>query len=179
MVFPINSASWIAAMSEAGLNNKYQIPPFGILSAILNLSNLQFDNEVHDGPNSAIIRNPLVHENVSKQLGVDPMALDDVLTKKTQRLNRDRYTAYLDRAGAEARRDDLSRTIYTLLFNWIVEFINSKLSSPNPKLVNCISLVDLPGFQQYTQSNFNEFCTNCLPVCFHASLFLAQDSLWE
>ena len=33
-------------------------------------------------------------------------------------------------------------------------------SSPSSKFVNCISLVDLPGFQQYTQSNFDAFCAN-------------------
>ncbi|KAJ1675017.1 hypothetical protein EV182_002098, partial [Spiromyces aspiralis] len=162
-----------SAMSQIGLNSKYQARIFGVIAAILNISNLQFENEAHEGPNSVIVKNHLVLEHIANQLGVEPLSLEDVLTKKTQRLNRERYTAYLDHAGAEARRDDLARSLYGLLFNWLVEFINNKLASPESKFVNYIGLVDLPGFQQFGPSNFESLCVNYANERIH-NFFLAK-----
>ncbi|KAJ1916693.1 hypothetical protein H4219_003652 [Mycoemilia scoparia] len=157
----------VGAMSQVGMGSKIQSRVFGLLSAILNLSNLQFANESQDGPNAANVRNQQLLEHIANQLGVDTMALEEGLTRKTQRLNRERYTAYLDGKAARERRDDLARTLYSLLLNWVVEYINNKISSPDSKFVNCIGMVDLPGYQQLGQGNFDSLCTNYANECLH------------
>ncbi|KAJ1916039.1 hypothetical protein H4219_004006 [Mycoemilia scoparia] len=162
----------VGAMSVVGLTSKVQTHIFQLLSVILNLSNLQFvDDDTQGTTNTTTVRNTQLLAHIAEQLGVNALSLEDTLTRKTQRLDRELYTAYLDSNRASDRRDELARVLYSLLFNWITEFINTKLSSPDSKFVNCIGLLDLPGFQlspgPQAAQNFESLCVNYANECLY------------
>ncbi|KAJ1917075.1 hypothetical protein H4219_003419 [Mycoemilia scoparia] len=183
-----------SAMAHLGFNKKIQSRIFGLLAAILNLSNVQFESESSSNNNndtsnsagsssSATVKNFQLLEHISIQLGINAMDLEDILTKKTTKLNREHYTAYLDCPSAKARTNDLCRVLYSLLLNWVVDFINNKLAASRDsagKFLNHIGLVDVPGYQRHSNNtieeaalNFDSLCVNYTNECLH-HLFLGK-----
>ncbi|KAI9302596.1 chitin synthase-domain-containing protein [Cunninghamella echinulata] len=146
------------AMRSLGLGKRYHARIMQLLAAILHLGNLQF----MDDPKSqeaAYVKNIDILDLTADFLGVDPRALENVLTYKTQMIKKDVTTLILNAEQAAEQRDTLVVALYSLLFSWLVEHINIKLCSDT--VHNVISILDLPGPQtHYTHSHFDNFCTN-------------------
>ncbi|KAJ1970004.1 hypothetical protein IWQ62_000242 [Dispira parvispora] len=151
-----------ASMKSLGLNKKYQKQIFQLLSAILHLGNIQFvdlpDNYQSQEP--CEVRNMDVLSLVAGLLGIDELALQGTLTFKTKMIKREMCTVFLDAEQASHQRDDLAKSLYSLLFSWIVEFLNTKLCKDDSQAVNFIGLVDLFGFQNLAANGFEQFLIN-------------------
>lgn len=127
-----------------------------VLAAILHIGQLLFRSTGDDGTNSAAIEvtNDDVLRCIAAFLGVMPDVLLNTLSYKTVTIANDRVTLVLDQRGARENADELARTLYTLLFSWILERINSTLSRArvgwseelDSMVDNTISVVDFPGF---------------------------------
>ncbi|KAJ2553880.1 hypothetical protein EV175_002780, partial [Coemansia sp. RSA 1933] len=115
------------AMGNVGLNHKYRRHIFAVLASILSLGNLQFQYQKNGEESSATVRNLDVAEHVASLLGLPVDALVSLFSTQTKQVGSDKFTVYLDADGAAARRDALARSLYSLLFNWLVEFLNAKL----------------------------------------------------
>ncbi|RKP37869.1 chitin synthase-domain-containing protein [Dimargaris cristalligena] len=151
-----------ASMKSLGLNKKYQKQIFQLLSAILHLGNIQFvdlpDN--HQAQEPCEIRNMDVLSLVAGLLGIDELALQGTLTFKTKMIKREVCTVFLDAQQARQQRDDLAKSLYSLLFSWIVEFLNTKLCKEDSQTSNFIGLLDLFGFQNLASNGFEQFLVN-------------------
>ncbi|KAJ1977574.1 hypothetical protein H4R35_002241 [Dimargaris xerosporica] len=151
-----------ASMKALGLNRKYQKQIFQLLSAILHLGNIRFadlpDNFQSQEP--CEVRNMDVLSLVAGLLGIDELALQGTLTFKTKMIKREVCTVFLDAEQAERQRDDLAKSLYSLLFSWIVEFLNTKLCKDDSQAVNFIGLLDLFGFQNLATNGFDQFLIN-------------------
>ncbi|KAJ1910342.1 hypothetical protein IWQ60_010705 [Tieghemiomyces parasiticus] len=151
-----------ASMKALGLNKKYQKQIFQLLSAILHLGNIQFvdlpDNFQSQEP--CEIRNMDVLSLVAGLLGIDELALQGTLTFKTKMIKREVCTVFLDAAQARQQRDDLAKSLYSLLFSWMVEFLNTKLCKDEAQVANFIGLLDLFGFQNLASNGFEQFLMN-------------------
>ncbi|ORX48286.1 hypothetical protein DM01DRAFT_1309811 [Hesseltinella vesiculosa] len=146
------------ALSSLGLGSRSHARIMQFLAALLHLGNLQFidDASVQE---AAQVKNLEVLDLVADFLGVDPMALQNVLTYRTQLIKRDVTTLILNADQAALQRDQLVTSLYSLLFSWLVEQINVKLCAN--KVHNVIGILDLPGPQtHYTQASFDNFCVN-------------------
>lgn len=128
-----------------------------MLAAILHIGQLNFRATGSDGTSVAAIEvtNPEVVQQVAASLGVETSLLETSLAYRTVTINKDRVTLVLDIKGARENADELARTLYALLFSWIMERINDRLSQSNAtwnseiesSLVDStISVVDFPGF---------------------------------
>ncbi|KAJ1956518.1 hypothetical protein EC988_001307, partial [Linderina pennispora] len=113
-----------------------------------------------DEMSAAEVRNSEVLEHASRLLGFDSDTLLGLLTVKTKQVGNDKYTVYLDSDGAVARRDDLARSLYSLLFNWMTEFINSKVCKEDADRHNFIGLVDFPGWYTVRSSTYEQMVNN-------------------
>jgi len=60
-------------------------------------------------------------------LGTQPSALENALSYKTKMVKKELCTIFLDPNGASNDLDDLSKTLYSLLFTWLNEHINQWL----------------------------------------------------
>ncbi|KAG0166565.1 hypothetical protein DFQ28_006404 [Apophysomyces sp. BC1034] len=147
-----------AALRSLGLGKRYQARILQLLACLLHLGNLQFvdDTTIQE---AAYVKNNETLDLAADFLGVDPRGLENVLTYKTQMIKKDVTTLILNSQQAAAQRDELVTALYSLLFTWIVEHINTKLCNEN--IHNFIGILDMPGPQTYyAQASFDQFCVN-------------------
>ena len=97
---------------------------------------------------------------VTKFLGIQTSALENTLSYKTKLVKRELCTVFLDPDGASDNRDDLAKTLYSLLFAWLNEYINQRLCRED--FDTFIGLFDLPGPQNMTSrpNSLDQFCIN-------------------
>ncbi len=118
-----------------------------LLAAILHIGQLQFVDvgvSPMSGDGTASIVNTKTLSAISHFLGVRPTLLENSLLYKTTMIGKDKVTTVLDAEGARKNADELSRCLYTLLFSWIVEKINTRINTG--EVSKTISIVDFPGF---------------------------------
>ncbi|KAJ9079565.1 hypothetical protein DSO57_1034216 [Entomophthora muscae] len=149
-----------AAMRSLGFTKKFQSQVFQVLAAILHLGNIKFaDSARQGGDEAALVANDEIFTLTADLLGLHPTTFEGILIYKTQTIKRETCTVFLDAAQAAKQRDDLAVCLYSLLFSWIVEHINSRLCFEQQ--TSFIGLLDVPGFQNFPNENhFEQFCTN-------------------
>ncbi|KAK9708024.1 hypothetical protein K7432_009877 [Basidiobolus ranarum] len=153
------------ALKSLGLNRKYQNQIFRLLAGILHLGNINFMDHPHRASEAASVKNLETLEVTANLLGVDSAALENVLTYKSQVIRKEICTVFLNAQQAEYQKNDLSKALYSLLFSWIVEFINTKLHAETQ--ANFIGFVDMQGFQSHEVNSFDSFCVNFANERFH------------
>ncbi|KAJ1733423.1 hypothetical protein LPJ61_001570 [Coemansia biformis] len=149
------------AMCSLGLRQRYQECIFQVLAAILGLGNLQLEDQKDaTAAEAAYIRNVDLLGHIALLLGVDAGSLQQAVTYHTRMIGRELCTVYLDASGSHTRCDALARHLYSLLFGWLVERINSTLGCDQSVYSSHIGLLDLPGFQTSKRSCFEHFVFN-------------------
>ncbi|KAJ2727205.1 hypothetical protein GGI07_000089 [Coemansia sp. Benny D115] len=149
------------AMHSLGLREKYQECIFQVLAAILSLGNLQLEDQKDATvAEAAYIKNVDLLEHISLLFGVDPNSLQQAVTYHTRIIGRELCTVYLDAQGSRMRCDALARHMYSLLFSWLVEKINTTLGCDQSVYSSHIGLLDLPGFQSQKRNHFEQFIYN-------------------
>ncbi|ORX87272.1 hypothetical protein BCR32DRAFT_324515 [Anaeromyces robustus] len=148
-----------SALKAFGIGVRQQAQIFQILAAILHLGNIVFVDAPKNAQETCDIKNYQLVEFIAELLGVTPEALENVLTYQTKCIRQDVFTEYLDAASASRQRDNLANTLYSLVFNWIIEKINSKLCRDDES-DNFIGVVDLFGFQNLKNNQFDQFLSN-------------------
>jgi len=148
-----------SALKAFGIGVRQQAQIFQLLAAILHLGNIEFVDAPKNAQETCNIKNYELVEFIAELLGVTPDALEDVLTYQTKCIRSDVFTEYLDANSASRQRDNLANTLYSLIFNWIIEKINSKLCRDDES-DNFIGVVDLFGFQNLKVNQFDQFLSN-------------------
>ncbi|CAG8492693.1 1103_t:CDS:2 [Cetraspora pellucida] len=146
------------ALKSLGFHKKHVAQMFQLLASILHLGNIQFVQDSNKQNETASIKNLDVLNLVADFLGLDPRSLENVLTYKTKLIKKEMCTIFLDADAASIQRDDFAKALYSLLFSWIVEYINTKLCQDD--FVNFIGILDLIGFQNLQSNSLDQFCVN-------------------
>ncbi|CAG8672634.1 21629_t:CDS:2, partial [Dentiscutata erythropus] len=146
------------ALKSLGFHKKHVAQMFQLLASILHLGNLQFIQDANKNKEAAIVKNLDVLSLVADFLGVDATSLENVLTYKTKLIKKEMCTIFLDADSASIQRDDFVKALYSLLFSWIVEYINTKLCQDD--FVNFVGILDLIGFQNLPSNSLDQFCVN-------------------
>ncbi|CEG78275.1 Putative Chitin synthase [Rhizopus microsporus] len=130
-----------------------------LLSAILHLGNLIF--MPCDGAEETVsIKNMDCLELIAGFLGLQPETLKSSLAFKSVTIRKDTTTLILDADQATAQRDDLAQTLYSLLFTWLMNYINERISCDDYS--SYAGILNLPGSQPTAMNtaDFYQFCIN-------------------
>ncbi|XP_050236571.1 myosin-9 isoform X2 [Mercurialis annua] len=147
------------AMGVVGISEKEQDAIFRVIAAILHLGNIDFTKE-EDIDSSVVKDESKFHLQMTAALLMcDPQSLEDALCKRVMITPEEVIKKSLDPLGAAVSRDGLAKTIYSRLFDWLVDKINVSIGQdPNSKCL--IGVLDIYGFESFKNNSFEQFCIN-------------------
>ncbi|MED6186014.1 hypothetical protein PIB30_062642 [Stylosanthes scabra] len=133
---------------------------FRVVAAVLHLGNIEFAKG--EEIDSSVIKDEKsrFHLNTTAELlKCDAKSLEDALIKRVMVTPEEVITRTLDPVAAVGSRDALAKTIYSRLFDWLVEKINRSIGQdPNSKSI--IGVLDIYGFESFKFNSFEQFCIN-------------------
>ncbi|ESQ35040.1 hypothetical protein EUTSA_v10006551mg [Eutrema salsugineum] len=148
------------AMDVVGISNEEQEAIFRVVAAILHLGNIDFGKG--EEIDSSVIKdeNSRFHLNLAAELLMcNAQSLEDALIRRVMVTPEEIITRTLDPENAIASRDTLAKTIYSHLFDWIVNKINTSIGQ-DPRSKSIIGVLDIYGFESFKCNSFEQFCIN-------------------
>lgn len=144
-------------MDTVGISKDEQLSIIRIASAILHLQNVVFKPCKDDHDRCIIVdKKPLIY--AAELLRIQAQELEKALMTFTRVIMNKPIVSDLSADKATDARDALSKHLYANMFNWIVEKINSHVSSP--QYHNFIGLLDIFGFEWFEVNSFEQLCIN-------------------
>ncbi|KAM7250190.1 hypothetical protein ACFE04_022073 [Oxalis oulophora] len=148
------------AMDIVGISAKEQEAIFRVVAAILHLGNIQFTKGKDVDSSVPKDEQAKFHlKTTAELLMCEPQVLEDALCKRVMITPEEVIKRSLDPLSAAISRDGLAKTVYSRLFDWLVDKINSSIGQdPNSK--SLIGVLDIYGFESFKHNSFEQFCIN-------------------
>ncbi|KAG2545904.1 hypothetical protein PVAP13_9KG467505 [Panicum virgatum] len=148
------------AMDIVGIDQDEQDAIFRVVAAILHLGNIDF-SKGKEIDSSKLRDDKSVHhlKTVAELLMCDEKALEDSLCQRVIVTPDGNITKPLDPDSAALSRDALAKTVYSRLFDWIVDKINNSIGQ-DPDATNIIGVLDIYGFESFKINSFEQLCIN-------------------
>ncbi|XP_059651763.1 myosin-12 [Cornus florida] len=148
------------AMDVVGISQDEQDAIFRVVAAILHLGNIEFIKG-KDIDSSKLKDDKAVYhlQTAAELLMCNEKALEDSLCKRMIVTPDGNITKLLDVAAATLSRDALAKTIYSRLFDWIVDKINNSIGQ-DPNAISIIGVLDIYGFESFKINSFEQLCIN-------------------
>ncbi|KAL3520939.1 hypothetical protein ACH5RR_019088 [Cinchona calisaya] len=148
------------AMDIVGISAKEQEAIFRVVAAILHIGNIDFakGKEI----DSSILRDEKSKfhlKTTAELLMCDPVSLEDALLKRVMITPEEVIKRSLDPLSAAVSRDGFAKTIYSRLFDWLVDKINVSIGQ-DAKSKSLIGVLDIYGFESFKHNSFEQFCIN-------------------
>ncbi|XP_019051915.1 PREDICTED: myosin-9-like isoform X2 [Nelumbo nucifera] len=148
------------AMNIIGICDKEQDAIFRVVAAILHLGNIDFAKAQENDSSVLKDDNAKFHLQMTAELLMcDIQSLEDALLKRVMITPDDVIKKSLDPHGAAVSRDGLAKTIYSRLFDWLVDKINVSIGQ-DPHSTSLIGVLDIYGFESFQSNSFEQFCIN-------------------
>ncbi|XP_020581074.1 myosin-17-like [Phalaenopsis equestris] len=150
----------IRAMDIVGISECEQEAIFRVVAAILHIGNIDFAKG--EEIDSSVIKDDKSRfhlKTASELLMCDAQGLENALIRRVMVTPEEIITRTLDPASAIVSRDGFAKTLYSRLFDWLVEKINVSIGQdPNSK--SLIGVLDIYGFESFKCNSFEQFCIN-------------------
>lgn len=148
------------AMDVVGISADEQDAIFRVVAAILHLGNIEFTKGKEMDSSVPKDEQSWFHlRTVSELLECDEKLLGDSLCKRVIVTRDETITKWLDPESAALSRDALAKTVYSRLFDWLVNKINSSIGQ-DPDSKYLIGVLDIYGFESFKTNSFEQFCIN-------------------
>lgn len=148
------------AMDIVGISQEEQEAIFRVVAAILHLGNIEFVKGKEVDSSKLKDDKSLYHlKTAAELLMCDETALEASLCKRVIVTPDGNITKPLEPASATLSRDALAKTIYSRLFDWIVDKINSSIGQDS-NAVSLIGVLDIYGFESFKINSFEQLCIN-------------------
>nr|XP_016489507.1 PREDICTED: myosin-9-like isoform X1 [Nicotiana tabacum] len=148
------------AMDIVGISEKEQEAIFRVVASVLHLGNINFSKGQEI--DSSVLKDDKSNfhlQTVAELLACDLNDLEDALLKRVMVTPEEVIKRSLDPNAAAVSRDGLAKTIYSRLFDWLVNKINNSIGQdPNSK--SLIGVLDIYGFESFKLNSFEQFCIN-------------------
>ncbi|KAI4300104.1 hypothetical protein L6164_033518 [Bauhinia variegata] len=148
------------AMDIVGISSEEQDAIFRVVAAILHLGNIEFTKGKEIDSSVPKDEKSRFHLQTAAELFMcDAKALEDSLCKRVIVTRDETITKWLDPESAALSRDALAKIVYSRLFDWLVEKINSSIGQ-DPESKSLIGVLDIYGFESFKTNSFEQFCIN-------------------
>jgi len=150
------------AMSMLNISPETSMSIFKLVSAVLMLGNVNFKPNPTTDTESLIDPNCNGHmETISQFLQIDSAALSLALTSKNMMVGRENVTVKFNVAAATDSRDTLAKSLYSNMFDTIVQIVNGTLASQEAGAAPFyIGILDIFGFEIFEKNSFEQLCIN-------------------
>nr|CCA14389.1 myosinlike protein putative [Albugo laibachii Nc14] len=159
--------STVDSLTTLGITPQIQVEIFKILSAIMYLSCLKFISSGGDNDECFLDSSDFISTRggirASQLLEVGECDLTTALTAHELSLTAvpETYTVRLNAEQAIKVRNSIATTLYSHLFRWLVNRVNTSTSRIHSEVaVNKICLLDIFGFENLEQNSYEQFCIN-------------------
>ncbi|XP_051774892.1 LOW QUALITY PROTEIN: unconventional myosin-XV [Erpetoichthys calabaricus] len=143
----------IINLSEDHLNSIWII-----LSSVLQLGNICFSSVECMSSEAATIFSDTEARIVGSLLQVSVETLKKVITYRVTETSYDKIYCPLSVESAIDARDAITKALYSVLFNWLIDRINEWLA---PKVMDStVGIVDIYGFEDLEVNSFEQLCIN-------------------
>ncbi|XP_078430884.1 myosin-12-like [Wolffia australiana] len=148
------------AMDVLGIHPEEQDAIFRVVAAILHLGNIDFvkGNEI-DSSRLKDQKSFSHLKTAAELLMCDGKQLEASLLERIIVTPDGNITKPLDPESAALSRDAMAKTVYSRLFNWIVDKINSSIGQ-DPSAECIIGVLDIYGFESFKVNSFEQLCIN-------------------
>ncbi|KAL5706011.1 Myosin-6 [Ranunculus cassubicifolius] len=148
------------AMDVVGISTNEQDAIFRVVAAILHLGNVEFAKGTETDSSEPKDEKSRFHLETAAELFMcNLQALEDSLCKRVIVTRDESITKWLDPNSAAVSRDTLAKIVYSRLFDWLVNKINTSIGQdPDSKLL--IGVLDIYGFESFKTNSFEQFCIN-------------------
>jgi hypothetical protein len=134
------------SMGVVGIPEGEQDAVFRCVAAVLHLGNVTFADSAADGADASAVQ-PAAEEHLEAAaalLGVEGEGLRKALTTRTRHTPDGAIVSPIDVKAAADNRDSLAKTIYSRMFDWLVEKINTAIGQ-DAGAASLIGVLDIYG----------------------------------
>ncbi|XP_060877961.1 myosin-IIIb-like [Metopolophium dirhodum] len=174
------------AFEQVGFKDEEVNSIYCILAAILHLGDIEFGEIITDNNTdnkSTVIDLTPIHRT-SCLLDIESSDLLECLSVNSVVTRGEIIQRNNSVSEAVATRDAIARALYSRLFDWLVNSINSLLSFYNTRgEYNVIGILDIFGFENFTYNSFEQLCINIaneqLQYFFNQHVFALEQAEYE
>ena len=149
------------AMKMAGFSDESFKDVQRVLAAILHIGNLSFRN---DKKEKCLVKKEAKAslKKVAGLLGVDEDKLTELFTVRHLTVGTSEYAKPYLVKDARVNRDSAAKSLYSGLFNWIVNKINASMCDEEQDQDRelFIGILDVFGFECFEKNSFEQMCIN-------------------
>ena len=150
---------WNEAMKQIGISDTDVESVRCMVTSILSLGNIEFDNKHTSAGDEAAPRDPQWLTRAAKLFRVDEQALLKCLTEQMRIVKGEVFFSKRDAKQANFARDAIAKTLYQLMFDWIVQEVAVSFDQ-GPAHLPFIGILDIFGFETFRINDFEQLLIN-------------------
>ncbi|KAJ1415478.1 P-loop containing nucleoside triphosphate hydrolase protein, partial [Ochromonadaceae sp. CCMP2298] len=172
-------------MHSVGMDTALQGDIFRLLSSILHLGDVRFDRDETDDLVSGASAATYEHLRVAAELlGVGAEELLACMAQQNMYVGGSTIVKVQSLSQAVDKRNSFAKTVYSMLFSWLIEKVNSTIAPTQVELRGYIGLLDIYGFENFDALNsFEQLCINYanekLQLHFNSHIFRIEQAEYE
>lgn len=174
--------AWMSAMTQIGVSTKDIMSVKQMITGILSLGNVEFDNKSTSAGDEADPKDPAWVARAAKSFGVDVGAMQKCLVEQMRLIKGEVFFSQRDAKQAAFARDAISKTLYQMMFDWIVKVVADSFDR-GPDDLPFIGILDIFGFETFPKNDFEQLLINLanesLQGVFNDAVLAAEMQLYK
>ncbi|XP_031465889.1 unconventional myosin-Ia isoform X4 [Phasianus colchicus] len=132
-----------------------------VTAVVLKLGNVELSSCFQaSGMEASSITEPRELQEISQLIGLDPSTLEQALCSRTVKVRDESVLTALSVSQGYYGRDALAKNIYSRLFDWLVNRINTSIKVKPGKQRKVMGVLDIYGFEIFQDNGFEQFIIN-------------------